>query len=244
MDRTIEGLTVQKKRRRGRHAIDYTKPVCTFDTQELFNMTTDYGLSFGRFNMESFPLAVSTMLLGTYNERRFFNVQARYNDGVEVPYVFYQNYATDLEPNVAFVSKTKVFNNLKLARQDEVRFFSDFELRNEDRPIVMQNDAPDVTLQFELMPNDTKRYVYRDRRVILPGISIPNAYYQPDYSRRPLPADWYDYRRTLYWDPNAKPDSDGRLTIHFYNNGKTSRIRVSAAGITTDGTPVCTNETR
>ena len=244
MDRTIEGLTVQKKRRRGRHAIDYTKPVCTFDTQELFNMTTDYGLSFGRFNMENFPLAVSTMLLGTYNERRFFNVQARYNDGTDVPYVFYQNYATDLEPNVAFVSKTKVFNNLKLARQDEVRFFSDFELRNEDRPIVMQTDAPDVTLEFELMPNDTKRYVYRDRRVLLPGISIPDAYYQPDYSRRPLPDDWYDYRRTLYWDPNAKPDDDGQLTIHFYNNGKTTRLRVSAAGITADGMPVYTDETR
>ena len=244
MDRTIKGLTVKGKRHRGRHAIDYTKPVCTFDTQELYNMATDYGLSYGRFNMENFPLAVSTMLLGTYNERRFFNVRARYNDGFDVPYVFYQNFSTDLSPNVAFTSERKITDNIKLARQDEVRVFTDFELRNEDRPIVMQNDAPDVTLEFELMPNETKRYVYRDRRVYLSGVTVPDTYYQPDYSRRPLPDNWYDYRRTLYWDPNAKPDSNGQLTISLWNNGKNSRIRVSAAGITSEGMPVCTSEAR
>ena len=244
MDRTIKGLTVKGKRHRGRHAIDYTKPVCTFDTQELYNMATDYGLSYGRFNMENFPLAVSTMLLGTYNERRFFNVRARYNDGFDVPYVFYQNFSTDLSPNVAFTSGRKITDNIKLARQDEVRVFTDFELRNEDRPIVMQNDAPDVTLEFELMPNETKRYVYRDRRVYLSGVTVPDTYYQPDYSRRPLPDNWYDYRRTLYWNPNAKPDSNGQLTISLWNNGKNSRIRVSAAGITSDGMPVCTSEAR
>ena len=122
--------------------------------------------------------------------------------------------------------------------------FTDFELRNEDRPIVMQNDAPDVTLEFELMPNETKRYVYRDRRVYLSGVTVPDTYYQPDYSRRPLPDNWYDYRRTLYWDPNAKPDSNGQLTISLWNNGKNSRIRVSAAGITNEGMPVCTSEVR
>ena len=244
MDRTIQEVTVNRKRRRGRHAIDYTKPVCTFDTQELYNMATDYGLSFGRFDMESFPLAVSTMLLGTYNERRFFNVRARYNDGFDVPYVFYQNFTSSIPTNVAFTSQQKITNNIKLARQDEVRMFTDFELRNEDRPIVMQNDAPDVTLEFELMPNETKRYVYRDRRVYLSGVTVPDTYYQPDYSRRPLPDNWYDYRRTLYWNPNAKPDSNGQLTISLWNNGKNSRIRVSAAGITSDGMPVCTSEAR
>ena len=40
-----------------------------------------------------------------------------------------------------------------------------------------------------------------------------------------------DYRRTLYWNPNARPDADGRFTATFYNNGKTSRLRISTAGV-------------
>ena len=236
MDRTLQELTVSKRRRRGRRSIDYTKPAAVYDAQQLYNLATDYGLSYGKFDMQAFPVAVSTMLLGTYNERRFFNVSARYNDGVEVPYVFYQNFSTEIDPNVAFLSAEKVRNNLRLARLDDVRVFTDFELRNDDRPIVMQNDAPDVTLEFRLMPNDTKRYVYRDRRLFISGITLPDAYYQPDYSRRqPLPDDWYDYRRTLYWNPSVQPDADGRLRLHLYNNGKRSRIEVSACGITDSG---------
>ena len=47
-----------------------------------------------------------------------------------------------------------------------------------------------------------------------------------------LPAD---YRRTLYWNPNAVSDENGRFTATFYNNGKESRLHMTAAGITSDG---------
>jgi hypothetical protein len=36
-------------------------------------------------------------------------------------------------------------------------------------------------------------------------------------------------------DPAATPDDDGRLRLHLFNNGKQSRICVSAAGIGEDG---------
>jgi hypothetical protein len=81
------------------------------------------------------------------------------------------------------------------------------------------------------MPDDSKRYTYRDRRIILHGIHDPASFYHPDYSRQPLPETVKDYRRTLYWNPNAKPDADGRFTARFYNNGKPTRIKVSTAGV-------------
>ena len=239
MDRTLKEVTVKRRRRRGRHAIDYTKPVGTYDTQELYNLCTDYGLSYGKFSMESFPVNVSIMLLGTYNEDRFFNVQARYNDGMNTPYIFYRNFSPDMSSgNVAFNSEYQLANNLKLARQDEIRFFSDFELRNEEKPVVMQNNTADVTLEFKLMPDGGKRYVYRDRRIILPGIAEQYQYYHPNYNQRKLPPDYYDYRRTLYWNATAQPDENGQLQVNFYNNGKRTRMQVSVAGIGPDGQPL------
>ena len=241
MDQTLQEVTVKKRRRRGRRSIDYTKPACVYDAQELYNLVTDYGLSSGKFDMSNFPLEVSTLLLGTYNERRFFNVRARFNDGIGTPYIFYQNYPSYTDLNPAFVSDRVIARNTTLARQDEIKLYTDFELRNEDKHVVMESYTPDVTLEFKLMPNETKRYVYRDRRILLPGITEPDHYYMPDYSR-PLPQGWFDYRRTLFWKPEVTPDDNGLVTLKLYNNGKPTRIRVSAAGIGIDGQLLFTDE--
>ena len=131
-----------------------------------------------------------------------------------------------------------MYENLKLARQEQLRFFTDFELRNEEKPVVMQNNSADVTLEFKLMPDGGKRYVYRDRRIFLPGITEQYQYYHPDYSKRTLPPDYYDYRRTLYWNATAQPDENGQLQVRFYNNGKRTRMQVSVAGIGPDGQPL------
>ena len=236
MDRVLSEVTVKKRRRRGRRAIDYTKPVCVYDTYELYNLCTDLGLCYGQFDMMNFPEAVSTALFGTYNAVRFFNVQARFKDEYMTPYVFYRNFALTIPPIMPFISDAKMAANMRLSRQNVVRCYTDFELRNEDRPVPMETETADVTLQFDLIPDDGERYVWRDRRLILPGIIEPDEFYlKPDYSRRPPREDSYDYRRTLYWDPAATPDDDGRLRLHLFNNGKQSRICVSAAGIGEDG---------
>ena len=44
-----------------------------------------------------------------------------------------------------------------------------------------------------------------------------------------------DYRRTLYWNPNLTTDADGNCKVSFYNNGRSSHLGISVAGITTDG---------
>jgi len=183
-----------------------------------------------------FPEAVSTALFGTYNKDRYFNVRARFKEEFSTPYIFFRNYALRFPTQGPFISSYKVAGWMKLARQDIVRFYTDFDLRNEDQPVVMQNDAADITLQFDLLPSEGERPVWRDRRIIVPGIIEPDEFYlKPDYSRRPPRPDSYDYRRTLYWDPAATPDDDGRLRLHLYNNGKQSRICVSAAGIDEEG---------
>ena len=104
--------------------------------------------------------------------------------------------------------------------------------------MVMQNNTADVTLEFKLMPDGGKRYVYRDRRIILPGIAEQYQYYHPNYNQRKLPPDYYDYRRTLYWNATAQPDENGQLQVNFYNNGKRTRMQVSVAGIGPDGQPL------
>ena len=105
-------------------------------------------------------MQVSMALLGNYNSDRSLQVMARLNDQDLRPYVFYRNY--DPGPTVVeqFRSDISVFNNVKLNRQDEIRLFTDFELRNEDKHIEMQTTVADVTLDYMLMPDDTKRYTY------------------------------------------------------------------------------------
>jgi hypothetical protein len=242
MDRELGEVNVKARRRRGRQAIDYTKPAYVYDTYELYNLATDYGLSFGKLNFRRFPVQVSMLLLGNYNSNRFFNVQARMSDNLQSPYVFFRNYAPDISVNTdSYRSNNYVYSNLRMNRQDELHLFTDFELRNEDKPIEQATTVADVTLDFVLMDDEAKRYTYRDRRIILHGMYEPAEFYHRDYSTLPegtATADIKDYRRTLYWNPNAKVDEEGRFTARFYNNAKPTRIKVSVAGLTDDGQPV------
>ena len=230
-DAQLQEVEVKGHRRRGRHSIDYSKPAYVYDAVNLYNLVTDRGLSFGRFEPRRFPMQIAYALLGNYNSERALQVMARLNDQDLTPYVFYRNY--DPGPTVMeqFRSNIWVFDRIKLNRQDEIRLFTDFELRNEDRIVPMQSMVADVTLDYMLLPDDGKRYTFRDRRIILDGMFEPADFYHPDYSRKPLDADVHDYRRTLYWNPNAQLDEDGRFTANFYNNGKISRFKVSTAGI-------------
>ena len=111
------------------------------------------------------------------------------------------------------------------------------------------------------IPDDGVQTTFRDRHYVFPGINMAEDFYLPDYSDRvpgtgnapdaspdgnapgtesvpggspagSLPAD---YRRTLYWNPNAVCDEQGRFTATFFNNGKDTRIRMTAAAVTADG---------
>ena len=239
-----------KGRRRGKRAIDWNKPAYVRDAYDLYNDLTDYGLSFGKFDMRQFPLQVAKFLYGNMGRlHRQFNVDGRWNGKT-----YWRNY-TDMAGAVAGTDSMAalgeamrasddqrapgaIMNNLKLARLQNIRVFSDYEPRNEDSTLVESFYSADATVDMVNIPDDGQQVVYRDRHIFINGFAMPAEFYQPNYSAlsgsaaETPPAD---YRRTLYWNPNARSDDEGRFTATFYNNSKETRIKISAAGVTPDG---------
>lgn len=231
------GNVTVKGRRRGRRAIDWNKPAFVVDAYQMYNDLTDYGLSYGKLDMRLFPVQVCRYLFGNMNRYRMFNVDGRL-DG----YTYYRNYSpytigseAEKEGLVrAHRTPQWYINQLKLRRLQDIRVFTDYEPRNEDSTMVESMNVADATVDLVLIPNDGKQPSFRDRHILFQGFNAPEAFYQPDYSER-QPETPSDYRRTLYWNPNAVTDEEGRFTATFFNNSKPTRITMSAAGVTADG---------
>ena len=80
-----------------------------------------------------------------------------------------------------------------------------------------------------------------EHRIRMKGFSYAAEFYHPDYStHRPSP-EQADYRRTLYWNPNLKLDAEGKAQVQFYNNARTTRLSIEAAGLSPDGTILWNN---
>ena len=240
MDRTLETVTVKSRRRRGRRGVDYTKPAVVMDTHELYNLGVDYGLNYGYYSFRAMPELVTRLLLGTHGEKQF----------VIKTYLDNQVAGRASSADAIMRSTNWYETNMMLKRQDDTAIYTDLEPRNPDKPHVHPNSKADdpnaweVMVQFRLVPDDGKRPTYRDRRIILHGFHEPDEFYHRNYSQQPLPDSVKDYRRTLYWNPNARLDEDGRFTATFYNNNKLTHMRVSSAGLTANGQPVYNLEVR
>ena len=228
-----------KGHRRGRRAIDWKKPAYVLDAYDMYNELTDRGLSFGYFDMRQFPLQVCRYLYGNMGRHRHFNIDGRLEH-----FTYWRNYspvsrgAEEAEEAGVFRAHRTaqyIYQQLLLSRLQEIRVFSDYEPRNPDSTMVERELSADATVQMVPIANDGRQVVFRDRHLVLQGFNHPEAFYQPDYSQRQPDSRPADYRRTLYWNPNAVTDEQGRFTATFYNNGKETRIRMSAAGVTADG---------
>jgi hypothetical protein len=232
------GNVTVKGRRRGRRSVDWNKPAFVLDAYQLYNDITDRGLSFGKLDMRQFPVQAARYLYGNMNRYRTFHVDGRFERAV-----YYRNYspvskqagAAELA-GVFHANRTPqyLYKNLKLKRLQDIRVFSDFEPRQEDSTMVEELYSADVTVELVPIPDDGVQRTFRDRHLIFPGFNYPEQFYQPDYSER-QPAEPTDYRRTLYWNPNAVTDENGSFTAVFYNNSKSTRIKMTAAGVTHDG---------
>lgn len=234
---------VKARRRRGKRAIDWSKPICTYDAMDLYNLVTDYGLSWGKLDNFSFISGAATVLFGTYGDMRSFKAEGRIDN-----YRYYCDYEPEMmtlptgeQIEVHNMVKNKsnyaIYEKLKLSRWHNIRFYTDFSMRDEHRWLDRSMQQPDIIVDVETIADNGKRSVIRDRSVHIQGFSEPDDFYHPDYSRRPLP-EQKDYRRTLYWNPNLLLDRRGHTTISFYNNGKDTQLKVSAAGVGRLG-PVC-----
>ena len=227
-DHTLSTVKVDAKRR-SRRAVDFRKPAFVIDAYELYNIATDRGLSWGLPNMGTFPSVACFTVYANMNRYRDYNIRAFLDNS----YVFYQNFSSHIA-TIKNRSNAAVFRDLHLRRIQNFRFYTDYEPRNADAWHTESLNLEDVTLVYELLPDDGTRYTYRDRRYLFDGFARPQAFYSPNYSNA-KPQQGQDYRRTLYWNPNAMPDDDGNLNVTVYNNGKETRVRVNAEGITSDG---------
>lgn len=228
MSITLPQVSVKGRRRHSKQAIAWDKPVCQYDAEQLYNLATDYGLSFGKVNFRRLPYQLSVLLFGNYGTTWTFNVEGHL-DGV----LFYRSFDTGRTKMMEAPmnrSNYSIYKDLFLRRQQTVKFYTDFDLRNSDRYMEMSSQTADVTLDFETIPNDGTRYTMRDRSLILPGITEPDEYYHPDYSHRQLPRH-ADYRRTLYWNPSLRVGATSKAHATFYNNSQKTCIQVSAMGM-------------
>ena len=228
-----------KGHRRGRRAIDWKKPAYVLDAYDMYNELTDRGLSFGYFDMRQFPLQICRYLYGNMGRHRKYNIDGRLEN-----FTYWRNYspvsrgageAEDAGLFRANRTAQSIYPHLLLSRLQDIRVFSDYEPRNPDSTMVERELSADATVWMVPIPNDGKQVVFRDRHFVFHGFNEPEAFYQPDYSQRQPEERPADYRRTLYWNPNAVTDEQGRFTAVFYNNGKETRVRMSAAGVTPDG---------
>ncbi len=231
------GNVTVKGHRRGKRAIDWKKPAFVVDAYEMYNDMTDRGLSYGKLDMRLFPVQVCRYLFGNMNRYRMFNVDGRLEG-----HTYYRNYNPLSSGSAAEIAGQHRANRtpqwylsrLKLKRLQDIRVFTDYEPRNEDSTMVESASSADATVDLVLIPDDGKQVSFRDRHILFHGFNAPEAFYQPDYSTQ-HPAEPTDYRRTLYWNPNAVTDENGRFTVSFYNNSKRTRIKITAAGVTSDG---------
>ncbi len=228
-----------KGHRRGRRAIDWKKPAYVLNAYDMYNELTDRGLSFGYFDMRQFPLQICRYLYGNMGRHRKFNIDGRLEN-----FTYWRNYsplsrgADEAETEGLFrANRTaqSIYPHLLLSRLQDIRVFSDYEPRNPDSTMVERELSADATVEMVPIPYDGRQVVFRDRHFVFHGFNEPEDFYQPDYSQRQPEERPADYRRTLYWNPNAVTDEQGRFVATFYNNGKETRVRMSAAGVTPDG---------
>lgn len=225
--RTLQNVSVKAKRRT-RRALDYSKPAYVVDAYDVYNDATDRGLSWGIVNMGTFPPIAAQTIYGNMNRYRTYNVLGKLDK-----YTFYTNFSP-MQAIVRNRSNTSLFKDLHLNRIDTICFYTDFEPRNYTDRHTEQLNLEDIVVVYKTIPDDGKRYTYRDRRYVLPGFTKPERQYCPDYSQR-QPAAPTDYRRTLYWNPNAVLDANGEFHATAYNNSKETRVKASAAGQAADG---------
>ena len=245
--RTLAEVTVGASRNRYRK-FSSTKPALVLDAYEALNEACDAGLCEGYFiGRDRFATDIARTYIGDMNIYRDYEVELRLNgkltsystalkeertrtDGVGANAI-HINQMPQESDNISSRDIEK-FNHL--ANIDKVYVYTDYSPRNEGDSRYEGADQPVVTVDLHSFPNDGKRETYRDRCYILPGFSVADDFYQPNYSTTPLP-EVKDYRRTLYWNPSLKLDDTGRANVTFYNNGKQTLIGVSAEGMDDNG---------
>lgn len=217
---TLNEVTIGAKRN-GMRGFNPSKPAFVIDAYEAFNETCDAGLCPGYFiGGQRFTWDLTRTYIGDMNMERAYDIERRFN-------------GKNLSANLSDGEKNYYDH---LPNLDKVYIYTDYSPRREGDKRYSQDNQPVVTIDLHKYEDNGKRYTYRDRHYILTGYAICEDFYQPNYSKKPLPSK-QDYRRTLYWNPDLKLDAQGQAQITLYNNNSKSEIIVSAEGLTSQGAP-------
>lgn len=119
---------------------------------------------------------------------------------------------------------------------DRYVIYTDYEPRREGDRRYLADNLPLTSITVYPFPDDSRRIFYRDRRYVLQGYSYADDFYHPNYEQRTPQQQPEDYRRTIYWNPDLRFDSNGEATVRFYNNCRPNQLSISAEGIAEDGT--------
>jgi hypothetical protein len=65
----------------------------------------------------------------------------------------------------------------------------------------------------------------------LNGYKRPNVFYSPAYDKDQLDTEWFDYRSTLYWNPQISLDASGKNQMSFYTGDIEGTYKVTVEGI-------------
>lgn len=84
-----------------------------------------------------------------------------------------------------------------------------------------------IPLPYRKIMNHGEGSSYGTRQTVIQGYSHPMEFYSPAY-KDAIPVAITDRRRTLYWNPNVKTDSNGIAVIDCYNSEHSSPLIISA----------------
>jgi len=118
---------------------------------------------------------------------------------------------------------------------DKYVIYTDYCPRLEGSKRYSGSNLPETRIALFPFSDAHRRDIYRDRHFVLTGFSYTAQCYNPDYSRQKATKGLKDYRRTLYWNPSLKLDANGEAQVRCYNNSRTTRVKVEAAGQAKDG---------
>ena len=250
----MEELAVTAKRGMNRQFTD-SQPAFSVDAYEAWNHAEDAGMPvdvmdvkriarsyLGDFGMEGLTDAASdSMIQIRYGLSPTRRALPQYI-GIPADSLYSPKYLTSLPTSFKFspgeakdyFGDPAEYENPK-GRFDRYVIYTDYCPRLDGSKRYTDNKVETFVAVYPIYDGG-RRDVYRDRYYLLDGFARPAEFYSPDYSRQATPEVPTDYRRTLYWNPNLRLDSEGRARVTLYNNSRTTQIEVEAAGQAADGT--------
>ncbi|MCS2389336.1 hypothetical protein NXV57_19450 [Bacteroides thetaiotaomicron] len=95
-----------------------------------------------------------------------------------------------------------------------------------------------------ILPTSSNKLARGTRQTIIQGYNRPLEFYSPIYKDTDaFPPVQPDQRRTLYWNPSVRTDSEGKATIECYNSNYSAPLIISAETISNGVTGTLTYST-